>query len=332
MKKYDRRLIFYAVLLVIAIVLPIGRDIYVQHLLTLTVILAIYALSYDIIVGYMGMFSFGHQAFFGVGCYTAALLSTSFGMPLWATLPASLLVSAIFGLAIGYVSLRMRGVYLGLVTLAFAMLIWMTTINERVFTGGVSGVRGIQPLALSLPFLPKVTLDTPFSFYYFALVLLVFTIYFISRLLRSRFGKALVGLRENEERASALGINAFRYYLLAFTIAAVFAGLSGFAYSYYLRSITPVTLSLTFLWAAVAMVIIGGSGTLLGPVVGAFIFVFLPEALRVVEEMRLLFFGAAVVAVIIFLPQGIYPGLVSLWNGFILRRRERKEIEAGVSE
>ena len=158
----------YIVLTAIACVLPVGRDVYVQHLLTLTVILAIYALSYNIIVGYMGLFSFGHQAFFGLGGYTIGLLSVGLGLPVWATLPVSLIVCAIAGYVIGWVSLRMRGVYLGLVTMAFAMLIWMITINERHFTGGVSGIRGIPPFALTFPSLPPLELSSPFSFYYFA--------------------------------------------------------------------------------------------------------------------------------------------------------------------
>ncbi|MAF86112.1 MAG: branched-chain amino acid ABC transporter permease [Dehalococcoidales bacterium] len=344
MKKYNKHLMTYIVLTAIAAALPLGRDVYVQHLLTLTLILAIYALSYNIIVGYMGLFSFGHQAFFGLGGYTIGLLSLgeasagrsalplSLAWPVWATLPASLLVCAIAGYVIGYVSLQMRGVYLGLVTLGFAMLIWMATINERHFTGGVSGVRGIPPFELTLPGLPTLELSSPFSFYYFALVLLVFTIYFISRLTKSRFGRALVALRENEERASALGVDAFKYYLMAFTIAATLAGLAGFAYSYYLRYITPTALGITFLWSAVIMVIIGGTGTLLGPVIGAFIFVFVPEVFRIAEELRLLLFGAALVVVIIFLPQGIYPSLVSLWDRFILRRQERKGIEGEISK
>jgi branched-chain amino acid transport system permease protein len=141
-----------------------------------------------------------------------------------------------------------------------------------------------------------------------------------------------VALRENEERASALGVDAFKYYLMAFTIAATLAGLAGFAYSYYLRYITPTALGITFLWSAVIMVIIGGTGTLLGPVIGAFIFVFVPEVFRIAEELRLLLFGAALVVVIIFLPQGIYPSLVSLWDRFILRRQERKGIEGEISK
>ena len=129
-----------------------------------------------------------------------------------------------------------------------------------------------------------------------------------------------------------MGVDAFKSYLLAFTIAATLAGLAGFAYSYYLRYITPTALSISFLWSAVIMVIIGGTGTLLGPVIGAFIFVFMPEVFRITAELRLLFFGAVLVVVIIFLPQGIYPALVSLWNRFIMRRQGRKGIEEEISK
>lgn len=326
--KFDRRLIYYAVALVVAIILPIGRDVFTQHLLVLSLIFAVYALSYDIIIGHMGQLSFGHQAFFGLGGYTTGLCTVNLGLSLWVSLLASLLVCAVLGFIIGYISLRTRGVYLGLVTLGFALLIWMTVVTERYFTGGSSGVRGIPPVEIAIPLLPKVAFDTPLPSYYLVLAILLLTIYFISRLLRSRFGKALIAIRENEDRASSLGINAFRYYLIAFTIAAIIGGLSGFVYCRYVCYIGPGALSILFLWAAVIMVIVGGTGTLMGPVIGAFIYVFVPEFFRIAEELRFIFFGAILVAVIIFLPRGIYPALVSLWDRFVLRRRERNKAEA----
>lgn len=319
MKHLNKRsIIWIVVVLSIAFLLPVGQKPYIQHLLTLTLIYSIFALSYDLILGYSGHFSFGHQAFFGLGGYTAALLSAKLGLPVWATLPASLGVSAVAGYLIGWVSLRMRGVYLGFVTLGFAMLLWLVMVNERAFTGGVSGVKGIMPLELSVPGLLNLKLDSAFEFYYFALALLLFTIYLISRLLRSRFGKALVALKENEEAAIAIGINPFQYYLRAFTIGATLAGLAGFAFCYYLRFISPLVFGINYLWYSVIMVVIGGSGTLLGPVIGAFIFAFVPEAFRIVEALRMVFFGVALTTVIIFLPQGIYPSLVSLWKRFAL--------------
>jgi branched-chain amino acid transport system permease protein len=300
------------------------RNDFVTHVLVLTFIFAIFSLSYDLIVGYMGQVSLGHQVFFGLGASITAVLGVRLGMPPWLSLPASLIGAAVLGLAIGFISLKTRGAFFAIVTLSIAMVIWLVAKGWRGVTGGEAGLSDIPPLEISIPILPKIEFDSSLSFYYLALILLLVTIYFLRRLLKSRFGRALMALRENEARATSLGINAFRYYLVAFTLGGMLASLAGFAYAEYMTTVNPIVLSMSYMGAGLIMVIVGGTGTLGGPIAGAFIFVFVPEFLRIAETLRLVFFGVALVAFILLMPQGIYPSLVLFWNGYIVERTKNR--------
>lgn len=315
------RRLMYAVFLTLAIVAPlIWRSAYTIHLLVLTYIFAIFALSYDLIIGGMGQISLGQQAFFGTGAYVAALLSVKLGLSVWFCLPAAVIGAGVLGLFIGYVSLRVRGAYLAIVTLGFAMILWMIAMGWREVTNGQAGVREIPPPVISIPLLPKIVLDSPISYYYLSLGFLLFTIYLVSRLMQSRFGRAIANLRENEERAVLLGINSFTNYLAGFTLASMLAGFSGYAYAHYIGFVDPKVLSVYYMATGLIMVIVGGTGTLFGPIIGAFIFFFVPEWLRIAGEARLVFFGVILLAFVILMPQGIYATLVTLYKRSIAER------------
>jgi branched-chain amino acid transport system permease protein len=141
----------------------------------------------------------------------------------------------------------------------------------------------------------------------------------MQRLLRSRFGTALKALRENEERALSVGINAFLNYLAAFTIASILAGLAGFFYAEFILQVSPIVLSISYLEMGLIMVIVGGSGSLGGPILGAVILTFLPEMLRITEELRFILFGIILIVFIVFMPQGIYPNIKKIINKLILK-------------
>ena len=304
------RYLIYSGLLTLGVLAPfIFRDEYVTHLLVLTMIFARLALSYDIIIGFMGQFSFGHQVFFGLGAYTSALFALYLKTPVWLGLPAAVLIAGVAGLFVGAISLRTRGPYLAIVTLGFAVLAQMIATGWREFTGGFVGLLRIPPLEMA-----QIVFTSNISYYYLAFALLLLTIYLIGRLRRSRFGRAVIALSENEERAASLGIDPFRYYLVAFAIGAAMAGLAGFAYCHYIRYINPGVFGFYYLVISLVTVLVGGSGTLAGPVLGSFIFIFVPELLRIAEDLRLVLFGAIIVVCIIFMPQGIYPALVSVWR------------------
>jgi branched-chain amino acid transport system permease protein len=299
--------------LVAAVIAPfVAANEYFFHVLVLTCIFAIFALSYDLVIGGMGQISLGHQAFLGVGAYVSAILSSKLGIPVWLCLPAAVLAAGTVGLFIGYISLRIRGAYLAIVTLGFAMILWMVVMGWRSVTSGQMGIREIPPLAISLPFLPRIEFDSPEKFYYLALSFLLFTICFISRLMKSRLGLAITALRENEDRSAALGIGAFGHFISAFSISAALAGFSGFAYAHYIAFVDPKILSQYYMVIGLIMVIVGGTATIGGPVIGAFIFFFLPEWLRIAQEARLIVFGAVLLIFITLMPQGIYPALLTL--------------------
>jgi len=305
----------YGFLLVLVIIAPLViSSNYTRHLLVTTFIFAIFALSYDLIIGGMGQLSLGHQAFFGLGAYIASLLSVRLQLPAWFCLPAAVAGAGILGLLIGYISLRTRGAYLAIVMLGFAMILWMIAMGWRDLTYGNRGVRGISPISISIPFLIEIKFDSPLSYYYIALALLLFVTYFINRLKQSRFGRAVAGIRENEDRAVLLGINSFGHLLAMFTLAAMIAGLSGFAYAHYIAFVDPKVLSVYYMSMGLVMVIVGGSNTLLGPIFGAFAFCFIPEWLRIAEDVRMIFFGIILLAFIILMPEGIYPKIITFWH------------------
>lgn len=320
MVRYRR--FIYLVLLVLAIVAPlILRDAYLRHLLVMSGIFAILALSLDIIMGYMGQFSFGHMAFFGVGGYASALLSLRLGLPVWLTMPLSAVIAGAFGLFVAYIALRRtRAMYLAIITLSFGIILWLIVVEWYEFTKGMTGLTGIPFLVIRIPFVPEIAFRSELSYYYLVLTLVLFTMYFISRLLRSRFGRSLISLRENEALGSSIGIDAFRHFVLAFTLATALAGLAGATYAHYMRIVTPAMFELSYMFMMLVMVIVGGTRALGGPVLGAIIFVFVPELLRIAAELRLILFGAVLLVCIVFMPQGVYGGLVSLWNSLIVQR------------
>lgn len=316
MLKKRYKIIALPVFLALLFALPHILDSYIVHVLVLSIIFAIFALAYDIVLGTMGQFSFGHHALWGLGAYISGLLALDAGFPVWLSMPIATVGTALMGLVIGLISLRLRGAYLGIITLGFAVITEVIAARWDSITHGFYGVKGIPP-----PEFFGTIINQPSLYYYLVLALLLGVIFFISRMRSSRLGRGLDALRRNEQRAVSLGIPVFKYFLIAFTISAAISGLAGACYAHYIRTLTPpTTFSIWYLWVALVIVLVGGSGTIGGPIIGSLIFVFAPESLRIAEEYRFAVFGAIVVAVVIFMPGGIYPRLASLWNRFVLKR------------
>jgi branched-chain amino acid transport system permease protein len=322
-KPRNRHLV-YAVLGALALGGPfILGNLFLRDLLVLFVIFAILALSMDIIMGYMGQLSFGHQAFFGLGAYTTAMLSTRLGASPWLGILVAVALAAAFGFLVGYIALRVtRGVYLSIITYGIATALWVVVRESYEFTGGPSGIYPLPPLAITVPHLPQVIFNNEVSFYYLAFAFVIFTAYLIIRWLHSRFGRAVIAIRENEELAKSVGIYSFRYYVLAFTLATALAGLSGGLYAHYLRFVNPMLFSPQYLFMMLIMVIIGGTGTIGGPILGSAIYVFVLESLPTAREVTYVIFGIIVVLLVLFMPQGIYPRLSLVFNRLISRKKE----------
>ena len=300
------RVFGFAVLLM-ALALPkfVFTNDYNRGLLVLTVIYAIAGLSLDYIMGQMGQFSFGHAAFWGFGAYVSAKLALDLGLSPWVGFIAASLAAGIIGIGIGLIALRRnRGLELAIVTLGFGVLAWIVALRWRPVTGGPAGLRKVPS-----PSIFGWEIRSEFSYYYLALGFLLLIVWVLARLEHSSFGRAVRSINENEALASAVGISAMRYYVLAFGFSCALVGFSGALYAHHFRFVNPNLLSLQPMFMFLIIVLVGGSGTLWGPVFGAAAFVWISETLRVSEEFRFLIFGVVLLLIVLFMPRGIYPAL-----------------------
>lgn len=309
-----------------ALVLPLATsNTYFHHLLVLWMLYSLLALSLNIIVGYIGELSFGHAAFFGIGAYTAAILGMNFGFPGFPGLLMAGIVAGAFGFVIGYVALRIEGPQFVILTLGFGSIIFTTTNYWVDLTRGPMGISNIAPLGIGGGF----ALSSALDYYYLSLLLVVAFAYTCHALMQSRTGRAFIAVRENAQLAASLGIDVFHTKLLAFVVATAVAGVAGAIFAHYLTVITPEVMSLNYMVAILIMVIVGGRGTIAGPILGALIYVGLLEFLRATGALRMVIFAALLTLSVIFLPGG----LVSLWRRFADRTTARTarqaQMEAG---
>lgn len=300
-------------LLIIAISLPfIFTNGYYQQIIVLICLFSVLALSFDILVGYTGQVSLAHAAFFGMGAYTSTLLSLKLGMSVWLSGLLGIVAAGIVGLVLGYISLiRTRDFPFSIVTFGFGLSLMLVCTNTISLTKGTTGISAIPVPVISIPGIINFEFGNSFSYYYLILVFLIFTVYLIQRMLKSKFGRALLAIRENEGLASSIGINTTKYLVLAFVLSACLGGLAGVLYAHYIRFISPALFSMNYVFTIIIMVIIGGRATLAGPVLGATIYVIILELLRFMNEFRFVAFGLIFLICIVFMPQGIYPALAS---------------------
>nr|WP_320013152.1 branched-chain amino acid ABC transporter permease [uncultured Desulfobulbus sp.] len=266
-------------------------------------IYAILALSLNIILGHAGLFHMGHAAFYAIGAYLTAILNTQYGIPvLWLMLPAGLL-AGLFALIVARPIIHLRGDYLLIVTIGIVEIVRIALINN-VFdiTGGANGIFGI-----SRPMLFGFKIAKPFHFYYLIWGFAALTIFLLIRLEHSRFGRALHYIKEDEVAAGGCGINVARYKLEAFVIGAVWAGMCGTIYASKMTIIAPESFSFAESVILFTIVILGGAGSIPGVILGSFLLVGLPEVFRGLAEYRMLVFGAAMMAMMIFRNQGLLP-------------------------
>ena len=264
---------------------------------------ALLALSLNIILGQAGMFHMGHAAFFAVGAYTTAILNTVYSWPILATLPLAGLTAGLFALVVAAPIIHLRGDYLLVVTIGIVEIVRIALVNDIFgLTGGANGIVGI-----GRPVLFGTRLTKPYQFFYLIWGFTAVSIVLFHWLENSRFGRALNFIREDAVAAEGIGVNTTRYKLMAFVIGAVWAGFVGTFYASQMRTISPGSFNF---WESVILftiVILGGSGNQKGVLLGAFLVVGLPELFRELQDSRLLFFGGALVLMMIFRPQGLLP-------------------------
>ena len=265
------------VLLVFAVMFPFFGERYYIDLVMKIMILSMFALSLELLVGQTGLVSFGHAAFFGIGAYVAALLSPQSGpASFWILFPAALVAAGLYALAVGALSLRTRGVYFIMVTLAFAQMAYYVFHDTQV-GGGSDGIYLYFRPEISIGSVRLIDLAAPRVFYFFVLAALVLTFVLLAATQASRFGRALAGIRVNEQRMRAAGFATYPYKLAVFVVAAMLAGVAGFLYALKDGYVNPEILSWHQSGAVLLMIILGGIGSLRGAVFGAIAFVALQE-------------------------------------------------------
>lgn len=287
---------------------PLVLSRYVTTTLTEILIFGIFAMSLDLLVGYAGLVSLGHAASFGIAAYAVGLLSIHAGTSLVLTLPAGLAAGAAAALLIGVFALRAAGVYFLMLTLAFAQMAFAVAHQWAELTGGTNGLSGIPR-----PVVPGLDLGGTIPFYYLVLVLFCAIAALLGRIVGSPFGAALVGIRENESRMRALGFDTFRLKLGAFVIAGAAAALSGVLYAYYNGFVSPDVLYWTASGQALVMVLLGGTGTLAGPALGAAVVLLLQNFASSYTQRWTLILGAAFVLVVLAAPRGLLGLLAGRW-------------------
>jgi branched-chain amino acid transport system permease protein len=283
------------------------RSEYVLNTAVMAGIYVILASSLNITNGYAGLFSFGHAAFYGIGAYTAAILATRLGWPFVLTLPAAALVAAAVGAALAVPTLRLSGIFLALVTIGFQEIAYLVTLNWMSLTRGPMGIPGVPPAALL-----GWELASNRAELYLILGFDLVTLFVLARIVTSRLGRRFVAIREDELAAEASGVATFRAKVMAFVIATFFAGLAGALYAHHARFVSADSFRLDETFVILTMLIVGGMGSLLGPVFGAVLLVILPEASRFLAEYRGVVYGVILIAVILLRPEGIagVPGII----------------------
>jgi len=323
--------IFLALSLVGLALFPLVGDGYYIRLVTKIMVLGLFAMSLDLLVGYTGLVSFGHAAFFGVGGYIAGALINTMGVDgLALLLPASLGVAAGTALVVGWISIRTSGIYFIMITLAMAQMLHYFFRDLR-FWGGADGMNIYAKPILAFGDTVLIDLGDRVTMYYVALAFLTGCYVLLRMLLRSPFGRTLVGIRINEGRMRALGYRVQDYKLVAFVIAGTLAGLAGFLEASRSAFMNPAHLSWQESGLALVIVLLGGMGTLFGPIVGAFAIVLMEDWFSEISDRWLLFMGLFVIAVVIFLPNGIaglFRGRSWRWPFAASKRAAEAEVEA----
>ncbi|MBO1248473.1 branched-chain amino acid ABC transporter permease [Comamonas denitrificans] len=305
MKNIHASLIVKLLALAAIACVPLSGESFYIEIIGKVLIMAIFAMSLDLLVGFTGLVSFGHAAYFGIAAYAAALLTVRYETAnLWLALPASVAIAALAALVIGLFVLRTKGIYFIMVTLAFAQMAYFI-FHDTPLGGGSDGMYLSNKPSTSIFGWEPFDLNNEVHMFYFILGMLVLVYLFLHRVLQSPFGRVLIGIKSNEHRMQSLGYTTFRYKLGAFTLAGALGGLAGFLYAALLGFVTPELLSWHESGNVLMMVILGGMGNLGGAIVGAFALEAMREIFTDLTKYWQLLLGGVIVGVVLFLPGGL---------------------------
>jgi branched-chain amino acid transport system permease protein len=302
----SRRIAFLAAALIIAALPLMLTGNYWRTNLTVCAINVLLALGLDFILGYAGQLNLGQSAFYGLGAYVSTLLITRLGVPFWAAFTAGVAFAGLAGMILALFAVRLRGHYLAIASLGFAVITYQVLLNWISLTQGPLGIYAIPPPpALAIPGLPVISFRNPVALFYLVAGFTLLAYFVLDQLVRSPIGETLTAVREDDISAASLGINATAWKVFAFGVGAAVAGAAGCFYATFVGTLVPDAFFITESFTILAMVIVGGMGTLIGPVFGAILLTLLPELLRGIGDLRLVVYGLALTLVVLFMPGGL---------------------------
>lgn len=300
-------------LITLALVPIIIKNQYSLHIFIASGLAVILSSSFNLVTGFTGQPVFGMAAFYAVGAYSSAILSTRLHISFWLTMPMAGLIAATAGFILGLPSLRLRKFFLAITTIAFGEVVRLIILNWVSLTRGPMGITGIPiPKPINLPFGYTVLFNNKVSFYYLTLLLVIVIVISIKSIMNSPVGRAFLATRDDEDAAQTCGIDTRKYKLLSFVLAAFFAGIAGAMYAHYFKYISPNSFGFTESAMAVTTALVGGLGTIAGPVVGGILLTAAPEFLRALADYRLIIYGATLLITLAFWPSGIIGGVNNL--------------------
>lgn len=300
-----KKKIVYPLLAVLILAMPyIINSSYIMRIVIMIGVYSILSLSLGLVTGYAGQVSLGHAAFYAIGAYVSALLSISYGLNFFITAPIAAIAAAVGGLLLGLPTMRLSGTYLAITTLGFCEVVRMVLLNWESVTNGPLGISRIpRPNLFGI----ELTIANN-GIYYLMLAFLLLTTGTIVAIVKSKVGRALKAIREDEMAAAMMGINVTAYKIFAFVVSAFFSGLAGAFYAHMIRFIDPNTFTFDTSIAILSIVILGGMGTIGGMFLGSALLISFPEVLRFLQEYRFVVYGAVLVIMMRFRPQGILGG------------------------
>jgi ABC-type branched-subunit amino acid transport system ATPase component/ABC-type branched-subunit amino acid transport system permease subunit len=306
MKTRTKSLLVSAVLVVVVLVFPrLVTSNYWLNLINLSISLAVACLGLNIVLGYAGQLSLAQAAFWGVGAYTSAILTTQLGIPVWTGMIAAFFIAAFFGVLIGIPTLKLSGHYLAMATIGFGIILQLILVNAIWLTNGSDGIPKIPS-----PWIISHELKAPGEFFYLAALSLVLLTWGAIHLKDSRVGRAFMAIRENEMAAGTAGVDTTYYKVMAFSLSAGYAGFGGWLFAHSgSHYISPDTFSFEHSVIMLVMAVLGGNGSAIGSIVGAILLTLLPEVLRFLKDSYMMVYAAGIVLIMIFMPSGI-AGLV----------------------
>lgn len=295
-------------LLVLLALVPLVGSPYHTSLLIVIGIHTMVTVGLCLLMGYAGQVSLGHAAFYGMGAFFSAILSTKYGVQPWIAMATAVAATGLLAFAISFPIFRLRGHYLAMATLSLGIIVYILFVELSQFTGGPSGLPGIPSLAIG-----PVVFDSDLKFYYLAWTLTVAVLLVSQNVVASRVGRALRAIHGNEEAARSLGIDAGQFKMKVFVLSAVYAALAGSLYAHYTAFISPQPFGFLFSVRLVVMVVLGGLASIWGAIFGTATVTLLGDLLQGLGEMDTVVFGLILILVMVFMPQGLFRGTIELW-------------------